>query len=174
MRNISLLFLVLLICTSTIIAQEKKDKKAIKKEQSIKNYEALKTLLNSKNYEFVGEWATTQSGRRISLFSNTNYLRINAENAAIFLPFFGTSQNAGYGTGGSIEINNEITDYRVNFNDKKQKANIKFTAKNNNLEVFYFSIEIFGGGNTSISVNSSYRSHIRYSGKTTAYKKNEN
>jgi hypothetical protein len=174
MKKIIALSLFLLFISTSIVAQTKEEKKAIKSEQALKEYESLKKLLNSGTYEFVGEWATTNSGRRINLFSNTNYLRIDAGEADIFLPFFGTSQNAGYGSGGAIEFKGKLQDYQITFNDKKQKATLKFTAKDEGTESFNFSIEIFGSGSTNVSVNSSYRSHIRYSGKTKKYEKKEN
>ena len=174
MKKIVTLSLLLLFCTTSIVAQTKKETKALKAEAAFNNYEALKVLLNSGSYEFVGEWATSNSGRRVSLFSNPNYIRLDAGEASIFLPFFGTSQNAGYGSGGGIEFEGKLQDYQLTFNDKKQKATIKFRTKGEGTENFDFSIDVFGTGSTNVSVTSSYRSHIRYNGKTKKYVKKEN
>jgi len=171
MKKLITLLVLVIFVTSPIIAQTKEEKKAAKAENSLKEYEAMKELVNSKSLMFVADWTTTQKGRRVDLMSNPNFIKIDNKNADIFLPFFGVSQIAAYGAGGGIEFKGEVENYNVKFDDKKQKATVKFKGKNDKSENFDFTIQIFGGGSTSVNVNSNHRNNARYNGKTTILEK---
>lgn len=157
----------------TLNAQTKQDKKAAKAEADQKEYEDMKVLINSKTFMFEGEWATSQSGRRINLMSNPTYIKMDANIADGYLPFFGTSQVAGYGAGGAIEFNGEVQNYTLKFDDKKQKAIIKFGAKGDASENFDVTITVFGSLSTTVNINSSNRSTMSYNGKTKVLEKKE-
>jgi len=166
MKKLITLLVLVIFVTSPIIAQTKEEKKAAKAENSLKEYEAMKELVNSESFMFVADWTTTQKGRRVDLMSNPNFMKIDGKNADIFLPFFGVSQVAGYGAGGGIEFKGEVEKYSVNFDDKKQKVVVKFKGKNDKSENFAFTMDIFGSGSTSVNVNSNHRNNARYNGKT--------
>ena len=95
----------------------------------------MKDLINSASFAFTGEWATSQKGRRINLMSNPTFIKMDTKNADAYLPFFGTAQVGGYGAGGAIEFKDKVQDYTVTFDDKKQKAIIKFKTKTNTTEI---------------------------------------
>jgi hypothetical protein len=174
MKKLITLLVLAIFIASPIIAQTKEEKKAEKAEKSLKEYESMKALVNEGNYEFVGEWATSQSGRRINLMSNPTSLKMENEISDGFLPFFGTAYSgAGYGSGsGGIEFKGPVEKYSVKFNDKKQKITIKFSVKakesNNKYDV---SLNVFGNGSTSVNINSSNKSAMKYDGKTKVLEK---
>ena len=121
-----------------------------KKAAAEKKYEAMKVLINTGAFEFDGDWATSQRGTRINLISNPTFIKMEAQNADGYLPFFGTAQVAGYGQGGAIEFKGEVENYSLVFNDKKQKATIKFDIKGVTNENFDVIITLYENLNASV------------------------
>lgn len=165
MKKITLLIALFIVLGSSINAQTKQDKKAAKAEAAQKDYQNMKALLNAEAFVFEGEWGTSQSGKRINLISNPTFLKMEAKVADGYLPFFGISRNGGYGGDGAIQFKGEVENYTITFDDKKQKAIIKFRAKGNNSEIYDVIINVFGSLSTSININSTNRSTMNYSGK---------
>ena len=166
----SLLFITLFLASPSI-AQTKKELKAAKKQEE---YISTKELINSKQYEFTGEWATSNRGRRINLMSNPTYMKIDNTSADGFFPFFGTGYSgAAYASGGGgIEFKNELENYNVSFNDKKYEISITFKVKGEN-DYYDILVRVFAGGNTSITISSNNRSTMNYSGNTKTLEKKE-
>ena len=170
MKKISILLLLSFFVIPTF-GQSKKELKAEKKQQG---YISTKELINSQQYEFTGEWATSSRGKRINLISNPTFMKIDNTTGDGFFPFFGTSfSGSGYGSGsGGIEFKNELEGYTVTFNDKKQTATIKFKVQGEN-DNYDVTVKVFAEGNTSITINSNNRSTMNYSGKTNVLEKKE-
>lgn len=164
MKNSILFLLISILCSTAVLSQSKKELKA---EEAIKEYEAMKTLIESQNFEFEANWATSQQGRRINLGSNSNFLRIKNDSAEIYLPYFGTltSGAAAKTNDGSIEFAGIIDNYEMTLDDKKQQISVQFNATTKN-DRFQFRMTIYKGGNTLVNLNSNYRSVIKYDGKT--------
>ncbi len=158
-RNLIFICLIAL-STFTLSAQTKKEKKAAAKEKGYKN---IKTMIDSGIYFFEADWASTQKGRRINLSSNPNHLVIDKDSADIDLPFFGVSQNptAGLSGDGGITFKGAIKNYKVEYNDKKEKVFIKFKANE-----FDISLEVTSSGMSYLTVNSMDRNSISFDGKT--------
>jgi hypothetical protein len=170
MNKLFSLLIITLFFVSPSIAQSKKEVKAAKKQQ---DFELTKELINSKQYEFTGDWATSNSGRRINLISNPTYIKIDNTTGDGYLPFFGISYSgAAYNGGGGIEFKNELENYTVTFNDTKYVATIKFNVKGKN-DYYAIIARVFSDGNTSITITSNNRSVMNYSGNTAALEKKE-
>jgi len=94
-------------------------------------------------------------------------MKIDNTTADGFFPFFGTGYSgAAYSSGGGgIEFKNELENYTVTFNDKKQEISIRFKVKGEN-DNYDVSARVFPGGSTSITINSNNRSTMNYSGNT--------
>jgi len=142
-------------------------KKEVKKEQEQKEYQEMVELIEGKNFDFEAAWATSQSGGRINLTNNSNFLKIRNDSADIFLPYFGTLSSGvdAVSGGGGITFSGLMDNYEMTVDDKKQKILIKFNARSNN-DTFDFYFTIFRGGNSLVNVNSNYRSAIKYDGTT--------
>ncbi len=169
MNKLFSLLLITLFFVSPSIAQSKKELKAAKKQEA---YKVTKKLIDSKQYEFTGEWATSSRGMRINLMSNPTYMKIDNTTGEGSFPFFGTGYSGAAYKGGGIEFKNELENYTVTLNDKKQEVTIKFKVKG---ESDYYSVivRVFAGGNTSITIDSNNRSVMNYSGTTKALEKKE-
>jgi hypothetical protein len=174
MKNIFTVFLFFVFVLNPVFSQNKEAKKSAKKLAAQNEYEAMKTLINSETFEFVGTWASTISGRQINLNSNPTFIKMDAKKANGFLPFFGTSHAPSFGPGSGIEFEGEVEDYEVTTNDKKQQAIINFTTNGKSSETLDVTITVFGSLNASVTIHSSTRSTMRYSGKIIELKKQEN
>lgn len=164
MKTVLFLFVGLLVSVNVLSAQTKEEKKALKKQKALEQYTAAKELINSGSYAFDAQSATTQKGKRINLISNPNSLVIINNIAKADLPYFGVAQNVPYGgSDGGINFEGEMQDYQVNFDDKKNKATIRFKAKNNS-ESFSVILTIYSSDSASLSINSNNRNSINYDG----------
>lgn len=170
MNKLFALLLVTLFIVSPSMAQTKKEVKQAKKQQE---YEAIKKLINSKQFEFIGEWATSNTGKRINLMSNPTYLKIDNSSADAFFPFFGRGfAGSGYGSDGGIEFTDPLENYNVEFDENKQTIDINFTGKGKN-DTYKVIIKVFSSSSASVNINSNNRSNMSYSGKIKALDKKE-
>ena len=164
MKKTILIVFVCMLMNTIVFSQTKKE---LKKEKEQKEYQDMTTLISGQNYEFEADWATSQSGRRVNLVSNLNFLRIKNDSAQIYLPYFGTltSGAAAMTNDGGVEFSGLIENYELTVDDKKKKISVKFNATTKN-DTFIFYLTIFKTGNTLINLNSNFRSAIKYDGKT--------
>jgi len=165
MKKITLLLALFIVVGSTLQAQTKQDKKAAKAEAAQKEYENMKTLLTSEVFVFEGEWANSQGGKRINLISNPTFIKMENKIADGYLPFFGVSRGGSYGGNGAIEFKGNVENYTLTFDDKKQKATIKFRSKSENTEIYDVIMTVFSSLSSTVSINSTNRSVMNYSGK---------
>ena len=82
------------------------------------------------NLKLTGQ--QVQSGRRINLGSNSNFLRIKNDSAQIYLPYFGTLTNgaAAMTNDTGVEFSGLIENYEMTVDDKKQKISVTFNDHN--------------------------------------------
>ncbi len=164
MKKSTLLIALIILYSATAFSQSKKELKA---EESAKEFKAMNDLIDSKNYEFQADWATSQNGRRFNLNINANMLIVKNDSANIYLPYYGTMTSGGAAmtSDGGIKFYGPIDSYSKTIDEKKQKINVKFNA-NTATDRFEFNITVFKGGNTLVILNSNYRSVIKYDGST--------
>ncbi len=170
MKNIVLAILFI----AFIVPLKAQSKKELKKAAEAKEYAEMQMLVNSKIYFFEADWASTQKGRRINLTSNPNFLRIENDNADIDMPFFGEAYSARIGISGEggIIFKGIIENYSLEYNDKKQRAIIKFNAKGKS-DYFTFILTVFKSNNANLYVTSNNRSGINYDGRIAKLDKKE-
>lgn len=113
---------------------------------------------------------------RIDLTGNSNYLKIDGDSISAYLPFYGERQlGGGYSNRTvGIEIDGEYRDLKVT-KGKKDSKEIRFSAKDKNStnENYNVYIQVFSNKTSNITINSSHRTRIRYSGKMTPLEKEE-
>jgi len=146
-------------------AQTRFSKKKIKEEKDKKEYTAITKLIKSKSFLFEAENIHPMNANFINVQGEGNYLKVANDSINSYLPFFGVLHSStGYNNRGSIEINNNIENYKVYFNDSKKKISIKFRGKKNS-ETFDMILEVFNSGSATLTLMGSYRSSIRYNGR---------
>src|SRR5210317_1986383 len=165
MKNLSSLFLALVLASSVSFGQTKEEKKKLKEEEREQGFLEMKKLIDSGTYEFEGRWATSQRGARINLMTNPTFLKMTDQEADAFFPFFGQrfTGSGAYGTDSGIEFNTTVSDYKVSYNEKKKQVIVNFKAKGKN-DTYKVRMVIFSKGNSSITITSDHRSVMNYDG----------
>lgn len=139
--------------------------------KSEKAYEHTKELIVSDNYFFEANKALPTTGSSVSLVTNRGYLKLNEGLATVFLPYFGEMDiGGGYNGRGAIEVKNDVYDYKIKFNDKKNRIIITFNIGNTS-ERFDVTMNIDRSGWTTVIIKSMNRSTISYYGETRVLKK---
>ncbi len=171
MKNI-LIIGFLILAFATVNAQDtkklsRKEKKAIREAEQI---EQTKTVLENKAYVFKAT-QVIPSGMRSKSLTSSYDARIENDTIFCYLPFFGQSHSAEYGSNRSpMDFTQPIENYE--FKKTKKGYEIKFEASNKNDRLSFFFM-IGETGSTSLSVNSTNRSTISYYGDIVDIKKKE-
>ncbi|MEH6406754.1 MAG: DUF4251 domain-containing protein [Leeuwenhoekiella sp.] len=136
-----------------------------KSEDITKNsdFENLKSLLDSKEYVFEGDWAYPLRGTSISLIGNPNSLEIKKDSVDIYLPFFGVSQMSSYDGEGGFKYVGPMKEYSVEYNDDKSKAIVTFNVQNRT-ESLDITLTASKATSASLTVTSNRRDFMRYDG----------
>ena len=142
----------------------KKEKKALAAKEKMKGTMAM---IEGKKYEFTGEFMFPQGGRRVSMLTPPNNLKINGNTVTSNLPFIGTKQFIGNDNGMIFE--GEMTDYEMEYVEKKNKIKVSFKYEEGT-ETFRFELDIAPDGYTNIVASSNRRNTISYTGNITALK----
>ena len=170
MRNsIIILTTLFIFIIDSSYAQTKKE---LKQQEKIEKYKAMKALVENGKLSFEANTAFTQGGKRVDLTTNPNSLIINGELSEADMPYFGVVQITSFDSDNGINFKNEATDYDINYNDKKQKITIKFSAKNKS-ENFNLTLIISNDGFATLNIISSHRNIINYNGHVKALEDNK-
>ncbi len=129
---------------------------------------SLNSVLNS------GLLPPGNSAGQISLIGNPNHLKVMGDSVAIYLPYYGERQmGGGYDTNGAgIQFKGKPTEMEITKDDAKKRYEIHFKVKDES-ENFNLNVTLFPNLTSMISVNSSQRFPIRYSGVVKAIPKDE-
>ena len=165
MRTLYLLTALLLLALTPPATAQKSSSKEAKARQAEEAFQAIRALIESKEFQIEINRVFPASGRNVSRFNPRGEMSINDTIAKGNLPFFGRAYNLPYGEGGGIEFDNKIKDEKIKIIEKKRKKSIVYTfsvaGKN---DQYRFTIEAMGGNSCSISLNSNNRAQISYAG----------
>lgn len=144
-----------------------------------------KSLVETADFEIVMNWAIPMGSNelnqlnellpldsrtgRINLVGTTNYIRKQGDSLQIYLPYYGTRQMNANPTdiNGAIEFEGIPENYKVTYKEGKAQSLISFKFKENQ-EVYNMYITIEANQRVYVSVNSTYRTSIRYTGAVRA------
>ncbi len=145
--------------------------------------EALEAMITKKAFTIESDWlypqptasmnAIANSGllplgsttNSINLIGNPNYVKIYGDSIAMDLPFYGERQLAGQygGNDGGIVFKGIPDRYQVTKDEKRQRHMIKFSVRNHS-ESYRVIITLYPNWDSSITINSSHLTSIRYRG----------
>ncbi|MGG6231358.1 DUF4251 domain-containing protein [Tenacibaculum sp. SDUM215027] len=146
----------------------------------------LNALVESKTFEIEAEWAEPMvtnsmaqianagmlpagsSAGSINLVGNSNFFRMKKDTVAAYLPFFGERQMGGSYGGTDIGIEFEgIPENLVVSEDKENSYKISFEIKDKNTKTENYNVivRVYPSLSSTIYVNSTQKSSIRYRGK---------
>ena len=183
MKKSSFLFVLLIFGFTCSFSQTKSERKQAKKDRIAASYLNTKALITSGKFLFQANSAMPLGndianiglslpggagvfqGNRVNLTGNTNFIRLNKSKADIFLPYFGrvfVPRLSSTGNSG-ISFKGEIEDFKVVFNDNKNRLDIKFETHDGK-ESLDFHLRVNSNGNTTLTLSSSNRQTITYQG----------
>ena len=120
--------------------------------------------VQSKDFTISVDFANPLRGNQISLTPEYN-LRIKNDSVFAYLPYYGVAYTAPYGTSdGGIKFSEPAKEYNIVPNKKNNGWDIQFKINTNEYQYDFFA-SIFNNGSTSITVNSSQRDAISFSGE---------
>jgi hypothetical protein len=155
-KNMKTSILSFFISFSMLIgfAQEK-TKQQIKEEQKTAKQKEVDALLESKEFEFVAVMAYPQGAKNIVRFKKDS---IHSE-----MPYFGRAYSGiAYGGRGGLDFKGPIQNYSIS----KGKKSYTIKAEiNDSSDSYRIILTVFFEGNASLSISSTNRSSISYSGK---------
>lgn len=129
-----------------------------------KRLDAMRSLVDSKNYVFDANRASPLGLPSISIVAIENYVKVQKDSALGFLPYFGEMRlGGGYGEGGAIEFDSEIRDYKVKTKKNGKGITVTFHTRNSD-ERFDFTLFITKSKSTTVVVKSLHRNSITYYG----------
>lgn len=157
-KKASLLFVLSLLCIFTAC-------KSTNAGDDLEGFNAIKEIVNNRNFEVSFRWAQPQKGGMIDLTSNPNEFSMNEDQADIYLPYFGVRHRGGaYNQNkGGISYQGNISNLQINEDVGRRNIVLSFEAKEDTEQLF-FILTIFENGNTQVSVSSSDRDSILYQG----------
>lgn len=142
-------------------AQEK-TKQQIKEEKKLAKQKEVEALIDSKQFEFVGDKAYPQGGRTIDLTTNANFFRLKKDSIHSEMPFFGRAYSGvAYGSGGGLDFKGLVKDYSVEKGSKKYIIKADVRDQSDSYSIF---LTVFFEGGASLTINSNNRASINYSG----------
>jgi hypothetical protein len=166
MKEILVVIVILLGFNQAAFSQSKKE---LKVEKAIQEYQAMKELINSKQYVFEAGWISTTRGTRINIAGGSNRIAVVQDSAKASLQFFGEVTSIRFDDGEGVEFNNKMEDYQVKFDDEKRRITVSFKAKYKS-ETYNIYMSITKSGTTYVDVNSNNKRSVTYDGKITAIK----
>ncbi|MFD2518615.1 DUF4251 domain-containing protein [Salinimicrobium flavum] len=139
--------------------------KEIESAEELQKYEDLREKIISREFEIESDWAMPQSGNRVNLLGNANFIRFKGDSVNLFLPYFGVRHyGGGFGTEGGITYEGLAEDLRIEENKRRSRIELRFKGESGSEDLTFY-ITLFPNGNANTSVTSSQRSSISYQGK---------
>jgi len=141
---------------------QEKSKKELKEEKKIEKQKQVESMMNSKEFRFVGKTALPSGMRSVNLTSNPNYMKFQPEMIVSEMPFFGKAYGAvGYGNDTGVKFKGKPEKFEVVKKSKtfEIEAEVKGTGDN-----FRISLSVGLEGSASLSITSNNRSTITYQG----------
>jgi len=165
MKKLVTLLFVFTLFSTQFIAQTKKE---LKEEKAVKEYEVMKSLINSKEYVFDATWISTSRGRRINIAGGSNSITVKQDSTKAAMQFFGEVYSIRNSNEG-VSFDNVMGNYKVEFNDKKRRITISFNVKNKS-ETYGILMSVSKTGYTYVDVFSNNKSNVTYDGNVSAIK----
>ncbi|MFV5689444.1 DUF4251 domain-containing protein [Flavobacterium sp. ZT3R25] len=166
---ILVLFLSLIVTASYT---QEKSKKQLREERKIEKEKQISSLVDSKEFVFIGRTALGQGFRSIDLTTNSNYVEFKPDKIKSEMPFFGIGYSGiAYGSSdGGLNFEGSPKEFTI---EKGRKAyQIKATVKGDT-DVYLLFLSVFFEGDATLTINSNNRSPISYNGEIRPIEKKE-
>jgi hypothetical protein len=167
MKTKTLLLLILFGCMGISGYSQEKSSKQIKEEQKLAVQQQTETLLNAKEYVFVGLDAYPTGYRTVNLTGRQNFVKFHPELIESDMPYFGrANSNAAYAStsNGGLKFKGKPEEYQ--FDKKKKNFQISTVVKESG-EAYDITLIVQFSGNATLTIICNSRSPISYNGYIT-------
>lgn len=132
--------------------------------ESENTFDELVSLITNKTYKFDAEWATSQSGVRAKMITDSNYVIVDNTESLGHLPYYGIISTGGLQNNSEIYFKEAIEDYRVTVKEKSKKIKVKYKVHSHGV-LYYVSFTTFHDGNTILSISSRVSNALSFEGQ---------
>jgi hypothetical protein len=128
----------------------------------------IKSLIESRNYSFYAQSATSQRGKTVQLTSEY-FLKLNKDSLKVDLPYYGRAYSTSYPGNNDLAMHFESQDFSYKVDTvKKGGWNITINPnKEPKASAIYLSVS--ASGYCTVRIVSNNRDQISYYGTITAY-----
>ncbi|MBT8258678.1 MAG: DUF4251 domain-containing protein [Bacteroidia bacterium] len=157
--TVSLAFFVL----SVGFGQTREERKALKEQEKLANFEEAKSLIESGSFSFVADWMQSRHGIQRRVINRLAYLRISDNNAEAYFPYFGIVRSGAAHDGGGIEFNDEMRDYQVSVDESNKSIKVSFKVSHKS-EHYQVELRLIKGKHVNVLVQSNKRDSMDFIG----------
>jgi hypothetical protein len=170
--KIAILVLFLSLIVTASYAQEK-SKKQLRAERKIEKEKQIASLIDSKEFIFIGRTAIGQGFRSIDLTTNSNYVEFKPDKIKSEMPFFGRAYSSvAYSSkDGGLNFEGIPKEFTI---EKGKKDYQIITAVKGDTDVYTLFLSVSFEGSSTLTISSNNRSSISYNGEIKAIEKKEN
>jgi len=163
-----LLLLILFGCMGISSYSQEKTSKQIKEEQKLAAQQQTETLLNSKEYVFIGLDAYPTGYRTVNLASRQNFVKFHPELIESDMPYFGrANSSAAYAStsDGGLKFKGKPEEYKFDARTKNYQIS---TVVRESGEVYNITLIVQFSGSATLTIICNSRSPISYNGYISA------
>jgi hypothetical protein len=130
-------------------------------------YANLKAHIDSKQYSFIAQSATTMKGKTIQLGSGGYFLKLNQDSLLVDLPYYGRGYSADYAGSSDMGIRLNTTNFSYAADTLKKGGWNIIIKKIQDSKVNTIYISVSASGYSTVRVNSNNRDPISFYGTIT-------
>ncbi len=156
--KIGYFILIALLSIQTMFGQTKKE---IRKQKKAEKEASIQKLIENKAYTFTVRSASTYDGHRINQLTDFD-LTLKNDSVLAYLPYFGRAFVADFPSGGGIELETNIMDFKQE--ESKKGYIISFEAEDSKKRNYDFILTVGKSGYADLSVRPENKSMISYDG----------
>jgi predicted small secreted protein len=123
---------------------------------------AIAQRIDNRHFKVDVNYAYPLGHRSINLTSSYS-LEIAGDSVISYLPYYGQAYNVPYGGGKALNFTGTMSRYNVS-NPKSDLTVVEFYVTNEE-DTYQYYVEIYNNGTTNITVTSTNRESIRFSGR---------
>ncbi len=154
------LFIIIgFFCLSYSWGQSKRE---LKQQQKAEKEAFIKNLIDSKQYTFTVNTATSYNG---STFRNVSEYDLTIKNDSVFsyLPYFGRSFSADFSSDGGIDLESPMQNFEMK--ETKKRYEISFEAEDAKNRTYDIILSIGKSGFADLSIRPENKTVINYDGE---------
>ncbi|MFO7851802.1 MAG: DUF4251 domain-containing protein [Bacteroidota bacterium] len=170
-HGIFIVIIISILLTGCAALVEKiKERRQEREEEIAQGYEEMKELAFSGSYRFEANHVYPGSGYRTADVTGQNYfLSVHYYDVKAYLPFYGQQYMVDTRRTTGIKIDSKLENIMIEESDSRNRVLVRFTVPGE-ADNYLVSLDIGPSGNANLTISSSRRSTISYTGKVTPLK----